>query len=91
MESAGNGQIHTQWDKIIPMFARVVLAVTIYLALTKNAHAYLDPGTGSYIVQILIATLAGGAYILASSWGKVKAFLSKVLSKFSKTKNGKGK
>jgi hypothetical protein len=91
METAKNGQTHTWWDKIVPMFLRSFLAVTIYLALAKNAHAYLDPGTGSYVVQILIATLAGGAYVFAMSWSKIKTFLSKLASKISQSKNGKGK
>ena len=91
METVKNGQIHSEWYKIIPMFARVILASAIYLALAKNAHAYLDPGTGSYVVQILIATLAGGAYVFAMSWNKIKTFLSKIASKISKSKNGKGK
>ena len=91
MVSVTNGQIHSGWYKIIPMFARIVLAVIIYLALAKNTHAYLDPGTGSYVVQILIATLAGGAYVFAMSWNKIKTFLSKLASKISKSKDGKGK
>jgi len=73
------------------MFAKTLLVVTLYLTLAKGAYAYLDPGTGSYVVQILIATLAGGAYVFAMSWSKIKTFLSKLASKISKSKDGKGK
>lgn len=64
-----------------------VLAFTVgFLSLAREAHAYLDPGTGSYVIQILIATLAGGAYLIASSWTKVKEFFSSIISKISKRK-----
>jgi hypothetical protein len=33
---------------------------------------YLDPGSGSIIVQILIAALLGIGLALRSSWGKIK-------------------
>jgi hypothetical protein len=38
-----------------------LLAVLASLLLAREAHAYLDPGTGSYIFQIL----------LARSWGSL--------------------
>ena len=33
---------------------------------------YLDPGSGSFIIQILIASLLGLGIILRASWGKLK-------------------
>jgi hypothetical protein len=38
--------------------------------------AYLDPGTGSYALQILLATLFGGMFALKQSWVEVKDWLS---------------
>lgn len=32
------------------------------LTLPQIAHAYLDLGSGSYLVQIVIATIVGGLY-----------------------------
>lgn len=34
--------------------------------------AYLDPGSGSFILQLLIATLLGVGIALRASWGKIK-------------------
>jgi hypothetical protein len=34
--------------------------------------AYLDPGSGSLVIQILIATLLGLGVALRASWGKIK-------------------
>jgi len=37
---------------------------------------YLDPGTGSLLVQLLAAGLLGGIGILLKTfWGRIKAFL----------------
>ena len=34
--------------------------------------AYLDPGSGSFLIQILIAVLLGVGVALRASWGKIK-------------------
>lgn len=59
----------------------------IYLILmTKNAFAYIDPGTGSYVIQIVLAVLFGSLFMLKTYWKMVKVFLGKIFSK--KEKNG---
>ena len=35
---------------------------------------YLDPGSGSFLIQLLIATALGLAIALRASWGKIKGF-----------------
>ena len=34
---------------------------------------YLDPGSGSFIIQIAIATLLGLGLVIRASWSKIKA------------------
>jgi hypothetical protein len=34
---------------------------------------YLDPGSGSFLIQLLIATALGLAIALRASWGKIKS------------------
>ena len=53
----------------------------IYSISPRPAHAYLDPGTGSYIFQILIAGLVGGLFAVKIFWKRIKAFLIKVFRK----------
>ena len=43
--------------------------------------AYLDPGSGSFILQLILATLLGGLLILRSYWSKVKDFLVGLFSR----------
>jgi hypothetical protein len=57
------------------MKARIIYLLITLLFVTESAHAYLDPGTGSILVQSLIAVVAGAAVVLKLYWQKVKAFL----------------
>ncbi len=38
---------------------------------------YLDPGSGSFLLQLLIAGLAGLGVFIGSQWAKIKRRLSK--------------
>jgi hypothetical protein len=37
---------------------------------------YLDPGSGSFILQALLAALLGGAYLVKVYWRKIKGWFS---------------
>ena len=37
---------------------------------------YLDPGSGSFIVQLIIATALGAGVALRLYWSKIKSFLT---------------
>lgn len=53
-----------------------------------RAHAYLDPGTGSYVVQILIGTVLGAGYIIGNYWRKILDFLHINRNGVAKSKKG---
>jgi tellurite resistance protein TehA-like permease len=52
------------------------LALILFLFPAK-AHAYLDPGTGSYIIQIAIATFVGALFAIRLFWRRIKAFFKR--------------
>ena len=52
-------------------------------------QAYLDPGTLSYFVQIVVAALAGVAYAVKVFWGSIKIAIAKFFSRTSKNNNEK--
>jgi hypothetical protein len=55
----------------------------VTLMIPQTAAAYIDPGTGSYVLQVLIG-VAFGAWFSIKVFGKrVKAFLTKLFSKDS--------
>ena len=61
-----------------------IITVTLIFVLCFPAYAYLDPGTGSYFIQIIIATLLGAMYAIKHYWYKIKLFCIDLLSKFKK-------
>ena len=38
---------------------------------------YLDPGSGSFLVQLLIASIAGLVIVISVSWRKIDRLFSK--------------
>ena len=61
--------------KILEMAGLVAVAS---LMLTETAWAYLDPGTGSILLQGIIGGIAAGFVFLKMYWVKLVAFLSRV-------------
>lgn len=45
---------------------------------------YLDPGSGSFILQILLAALLGGAYAVKVYWKKIKRLFTRSSSQEDK-------
>lgn len=43
-----------------------------FLTILPREVAYLDPGSGSLIIQMLVAALLGGGVLLRSQWNKIK-------------------
>ncbi len=48
-----------------------MLFSTILLTINIKPLAYLDPGTGSILIQVLIAVLLGGGILLRTFWKKI--------------------
>jgi hypothetical protein len=38
---------------------------------------YLDPGSGSFLIQLLIAAIAGAGIAIGANWSKLKRFLNR--------------
>ena len=53
----------------------VVLGMSVNLLWVCNAHAYLDPGAGSALLQGLLAALAAIAVVAKLYWHRVLRFL----------------
>lgn len=58
----------------------VALSILI-LALPQKVYAYLDPGTGSYIFQIIIGLLLGGLFFVRSF---IKSFFLSIIHLFKR-------
>ena len=53
----------------------------VHVILIQEADAYLDPGTGSYILQVIIAISVAGLYIIKLFWNKIKAFFKNLFTR----------
>jgi len=71
------------------VFTIFLSLIFFQLIFAGQVKAYLDPGSGSYLIQILIATIAGGGFLLKSQWAKIKNVLFK--SKSAQEKDGNDK
>ena len=55
-----------------PLLSLIVLVLG--LSTTQQAYAYLDPGTGSFLLQMLIAGALGAYLYIKLAWYKTKMF-----------------
>ena len=58
---------------------KLFLIVLIYYAMLTPSQAYLDPGTGSIVLQAIIAFLAVIGSTTISFWNKIKKLYYKIL------------
>ena len=60
---------------VVPVLVLVLLISPIMIQL---AYGYLDPGTGSYILQLLIGGLLGGLFAIGLFWKRVIAYVKRI-------------
>jgi hypothetical protein len=73
--------------RLRPIFAAAFFALILIGTMSRTAYAYLDPGTGSMILQILLGGLAGAAVVLKLYWHKFKALFGSRRSKEAASEN----
>ena len=66
------------------------LVLCLYLLSAIDAFSYIDPGSGSYVLQILIASILGILPLIKLYWSKVKTFFSTFLTKKPDNESSKG-
>lgn len=54
------------------MLELAIFLITYLFVLPTQTNAYLDPGTGSYVTQIVIGFFVGSAYIVKLYWHQLK-------------------
>ena len=65
------------------MYKKIYLTI-LFFFYPNVSYAYLDPGTGSILLQAILGGIAMGFVTIKIWWKKLKAFLSKILKKKSK-------
>ena len=65
-----------------------ILALIFILSLTTDAYAYFDPGTGSMVLQLLLASVLGFIFTLKIYWEKFKNIVKNHFGKKSNDYKG---
>lgn len=68
------------WDKACTF---LLVFPAVLLLMSRSAHAYVDPGTGSYVLQMIVAGIAAAGLTMRLFWGRLKLFLKKSSGKTS--------
>jgi uncharacterized membrane-anchored protein len=58
-------------------FIKPLLFIASILCLVPKVSAYLDPGSGSYIIQMVIAGFLGGLYAVKLYWYRIVGFFKR--------------
>jgi hypothetical protein len=66
------------YEKVISV---LMLSLVQWIILARDAHAYIDPGTGSYILQMTLAAFFGAFFVVKQYWARIRSFLRAVLGK----------
>jgi dolichol kinase len=59
------------------MFRFLIAAVLVAMIFPLALSAYIDPGTGSYILQVLIAAFVAVSFTTKVFWKRIKKFFSR--------------
>jgi hypothetical protein len=54
-----------------PFFPLVSLTLILLVVTERPADAYIDPGTASYVFQIIAGAVLGGVFLLRTYWTRV--------------------
>lgn len=63
------------YDKKMAIRDTLLIGALFLLASTAPAYAYLDPGTGSIVLQAVIGGVAASLFILRGYYQKIKSLL----------------
>lgn len=67
-------------------FKKFFYYLLFLLLLSNPVYAYLDPGTGSVILNLIIGAIAGLLSFVSFYWQKTKTFFKKIFTKETKNK-----
>ena len=60
------------------IFYPAIAIITGILVPANDAYAYIDPGTGSLLLQAIIGAIIGSAMFIKIFWGKIKSICSRI-------------
>jgi hypothetical protein len=71
------------------MKIKMILALMLFVLWTQPAFAYLDPGSGSAIMSVIIGFFVAIGVLIKTFWYKIKSFFGISKTKKSIDRNNK--
>ena len=59
------------------MMSGFLIVLALLILFPRPAHAYLDPGSGSMMIQLLLAGVAGAGVALKLAWKRVTSVFNR--------------
>ena len=69
---------------LIRLMKTPIMPALFYFSIPQTIHSYLDPGTGSIILQAVIGVAVGGLFAVGIFWSRVKSFFKNLFSRGEK-------
>ncbi|MCA9473307.1 MAG: hypothetical protein MRJ96_09950 [Nitrospirales bacterium] len=66
--------------KFRSVFIMLVVTTMLIVGMSGSAFAYIDPGTGSYLFQMLMAGLLSSLFAVKMAWRNIKIYISRFFS-----------
>ena len=71
-----NGAFCKKGIRSLGAFPMKILYFSIFFFIFRgNAYAYIDPGSGEYILQMVLAGLGGILFFVVRFWSRLRIFL----------------
>ena len=69
-------------SSLISVLTSAILIAALILMITiRDAHAYIDAGTGSLLIQFLLAGMFGSIFMIKMFWRSLVGRFNRMLSK----------
>lgn len=65
----------------------ILITVLAFFTAPLTVYAYIDPGSGSFIIQAILAFLLGAGYMVKVYWRKIKNVFARRSAKQDKNEN----
>jgi hypothetical protein len=64
-----------------PIILAALLLIPIHAQTSEPMLAYIDPGTGSLILQVLLGALLASLLFIKAIWRKIKSLVGRLLGR----------
>ena len=64
-----------------PWFPLLSIVLLLLVITERSAEAYIDPGTASYVFQVIAGAILGGVFLLRTYWSRVVTTMRSLVSR----------